>query len=108
MSTSKLDTSGVFESISLQLPQSPVRLTPDAVCIRKNGIELRLDRPLKLWTELTLDLESPPDGKRVHCRGIVVACKGTPQTGYVVSLVFTNLSRQSQARLSALAFSPSA
>ena len=105
MSTSKLDTSGVFEAVSLQSSPAPFRLSPDAVCIRKNGIELRLAKPLKLWTELTLDLESPADAKPVHCRGIVVACKGTPLTGYVVSLVFTDLTRQSQARLSALAFS---
>jgi hypothetical protein len=36
---------------------------------------------------------------------VVVACHGNRHTGYVVSMVLMNLSRQAQQRLDTLAFS---
>jgi hypothetical protein len=36
---------------------------------------------------------------------VVIACTGTKHTGYHVSMVFTSLTKQAQARLSAMASS---
>jgi hypothetical protein len=103
MSASKLDTSGVFESVPLSPPRSQFALSRCRTRIHKNGIEFCSDQPIPMWTEMTVDLESPRDGKKVHCRGIVVACKDRPEGGCRISMVFLNLSRQSQMRLDSLA-----
>jgi len=57
-------------------------------------------QPIPLWTEVTLDLRTPVDSGSVRGTGVVVDCTGNRHTGYVVSLVFMNLSRQSQHNLS--------
>ena len=105
MSTSKLDTSGVFQPVTVQGDQTQLSLPPDAVRFRKNGIEFRSPTPIPAWTEMTVTLQSPRDEKKVSCTGIVVACDGNRHTGYAVSMLFLNLSRQSQERLHLLAFS---
>lgn len=53
---------------------------------------------------MTVTLQSPEAG-RVNCTGVVVACVGNRHDGFAVSMVFTSLSKQSQARLETLAFS---
>jgi hypothetical protein len=102
MSSSKLDISGVFQPVTVQARPTQLSLPAHAVRIRKNGIEFRTDKPIVTWTEMTVDLESP-NGMKVHCRGVVVACTGSRHTGYTISMVFMNLSRQSQEHLSSLA-----
>jgi len=82
--------------------QTRLSLPASAVHIRKSGIEFRSTYPIPAWTEMTLDLQRP-DAKKFHCTGVVVACDGAPHSGYSVSLLFTNLSRQSQALLNSLA-----
>jgi hypothetical protein len=52
---------------------------------------------------MTLTLQSPRDAAKVHCNGVVISCTGNKHMGYHVSMVFTGLSRQAEARLSALA-----
>lgn len=103
MSTSKLDTSGVFAQES---SASEMRLTlcAETIKFRRNGIEFLSSKPLPLWTEMTIDIQSP-DAKKVRGSGVVVGCEGTRQSGYVVSFIFMNLSRQAQERLGMLAFS---
>ena len=54
---------------------------------------------------MTVALQSSGDPKKVNCTGVVVACDGNRHTGYAVSMLFMNLSRQSQERLNLLAFS---
>ena len=54
---------------------------------------------------MTVTLQSTKDAARVRCTGVVVACHGNRHDGYAVSMVFTSLSKQSQARLDSLAFS---
>ncbi len=105
MSTSKLDTSGVFHPLHVQAHQTKLTLPAHAVRIRKNGIEFHAENPIPAWTEMTVDLFSPADAKKIHCTGVVVACAGTRHTGYAISMVFMNLSRQSQQRLGQIAFS---
>ena len=94
----------VQQKITLEARQTQLALPPEAVNIHKNGIEFRSDAPFALWTEMTLNLECPQEG-RVHCTGVVVACTGNRHGGYRVSMVFTGVSKQSQARLNQLAYS---
>lgn len=103
MSSSKLDTSGVFQSANLNTHQTQLTLPRDAVRIHKGGIEFRVSKPLSLWKEMTVELQSLGDTKKAHFSGVVVACDGTRQSGYLVSMVITNVSRQSQERLNLLA-----
>ena len=42
---------------------------------------------------------------RIQCSGVVIACSGNKHTGYHVSMVFTGLSKQAQARLNSMAYS---
>ena len=48
---------------------------------------------------MTLCLQRPDGSKKIHCTGVIVACDGNRHQGYTISMLFTNLSRQSQARL---------
>ena len=57
------------------------------------------------WTEMTITLQSSKDGSKVHCTGVVISCTGNRHTGYHVSMVFTNISKQAQARLNLMAYS---
>ncbi len=105
MSTSKLDTSGVFHPVTLKSDRTALNLPQAAVRIRKNGIEFRSPTPIPVWNEMTVSLQSAGDVKKVNCTGIVVACEGNRHAGYAVSMLFMNLSRQSQERLNLLAYS---
>ncbi len=103
MSTSKLDTSGIFQPAKISSSQTRLALSANAIRFRKNGIEFRADKPITPWKEMTVDLQSPVDGKKVHCTGVVVDCTGNRHAGYLVSMVFMNMSRQSQERFNQLA-----
>ncbi len=105
MSTSKLDTSGIFHPVTVKSDRTTLNLPHAAVRIRKNGIEFRSPTPIPAWTEMTVSLQSASQSKRVNCTGIVVACEGNRHAGYAVSMLLMNLSRQSQERLNLLAYS---
>ena len=100
MSARKIDSSPSTPTPSIQ---KRLALSASAVTIRKSGIEFRSQDPIPAWTEMSLDLQYP-DAKKVHCNGVVVACDGDRNSGYQVSLLFTKLSRQSEALLSVLAY----
>ena len=68
-------------------------------------MEFLSTEPIPAWTEMTVDLHSARDAKKVRATGIVVECNGNRHSGYSVSMIFMNLSRQSQERLSQLAHS---
>ncbi len=106
MSTSKLDTSGVFRPLVLLSPQTQLHLSPGSVCVRKNGIEFRSNSDIPLWTEMTVDLELSHQSKSFQCTGVVVACQGNRHEGFAVSMIFMNLSPQLQERLHTWSFSP--
>jgi hypothetical protein len=78
-------------------------LPAEAVRVSKNGIEFPSRDPIQPWTEMTLSLQRPGEAKKVGCTGVIVACNGNRHDGFAISMLFTNLSRQSQALL--LAFS---
>jgi hypothetical protein len=103
MAASRLDNSGVFRSLSIQAETDHLTFPPSAVHVRRNGIEFQSTKPYPVWTEMTVALKSPGEERKLKCTGVVVDCAGNRHTGYTVSLLFLNLSRQSQERLDALA-----
>jgi hypothetical protein len=105
MSARKAEIAGSLQHVTLEARQTRLSLSPDAVILHKNGIEFRSAAPFSPWAEMTLTLQSPRDSGKVHCNGVVISCTGNKHTGYHVSMVFTSLSKQAEARLSAMAFS---
>ena len=105
MSARKLQSTGSQnQNITLAGRQTNLSLPPEAVHLQSNGIEFRSATPFTLWAEMTVTLECPEEGK-LNCTGVVVSCAGNRHSGYVVSMLFTSLSKQSQARLNTLAYS---
>lgn len=104
MSARKVDLSGPATShhVTVHARQTRLSLSPASVVIHKNGIEFRSTAAFSPWAEMTLTLQTK-DGAKVHCNGVVISCTGNRHTGYHVSMVFTGLSRQAEARLSELA-----
>lgn len=100
MSSSKFDTSGAFQPVTVHGHETQLSLPPHAVRISKNGVEFLSDQSIPLWKELTITLSSPADHKRINCAGVVVGCSGNRHSGYVISIMFTHLSRQAEQRLS--------
>ena len=105
MSARKAEGPGPLHNVTVEARQTRLALTPGSVVFHKNGIEFRSTTPFSTWAEMTLSLQSPLDGGKVHCNGVVISCTGNKHAGYHVSMVFTGLSKQAEARLSALAFS---
>jgi hypothetical protein len=95
----------VSPQVTVEARQTRLSLSPDAVIIHKSGIEFRSATAFSPWAEMTLTLQSPREGGRVHCTGVVIACTGNKHAGYHVSMLFTSMSKQAQARLSTLAYS---
>jgi len=104
MSARKIETGGAArQGITVDSRQTHLNLSPESVVIHRNGIEFRSPAPFNPWTEMTVALHSQRDNSRLQCAGVVVACSGNKHTGYHVSMVFTSLTKQGQARLQALA-----
>ncbi len=104
MSAKKFESGDAFQQqITVEGRQSRLELSSEAVVIHKSGIEFRSPTPFNPWTEMTVALQSPRDGGRIQCSGVVIACSGNKHTGYQVSLVFTSMSRQAQSRLNVMA-----
>ena len=104
MSARRAEFSGSLNHVTVEARQTRLSLSPDSVIIHKNGIEFRSTTPFANWTEMTLTLQSPREDRKVHCNGVVISCTGNKHTGYHVSMVFTGLSKQAQARLSTMAY----
>src|SRR5262245_40350426 len=100
MSARKFTNPGpVHSSVAFAARQARLSLSHEAVFIQKNGIEFRSPTAFNTWTEMTVELQTPDNG-RVNCTGVVVACTGNKHAGYHVSMLFTDMSRQAQTRLS--------
>jgi hypothetical protein len=106
MSARKIANSGSLHQVRLEARQTRLDLSPNSVIVHKNGIEFRSTMPFSEWAEMTMTLQSPGDGGRVHCTGVVISCTGNKHAGYHVSMVFTGLSKQAEARLSTMANTP--
>lgn len=106
MSARKAEAPNSFHHVTLEARQTRLTLSPGSVIIHKNGIEFRSATAFSPWAEMTLTLQSPRDGAKVHCNGVVISCTGNKHIGYHISLVFTGMSKQAEARLSAMAVAP--
>jgi hypothetical protein len=104
MSARRIDSPVSLHQVTLEARQTRLTLSPNAVIIHKNGIEFRSAIPFSQWTEMTMTLQSPYDGGRVNCTGVVISCTGNKHAGFHVSMVFTGLSKQAQARLTTMAY----
>lgn len=103
MSARKAVVSGSADHLTVEARETRLALSPSSLLVHKNGIEFRSSVPFSPWAEMTLTLRSPLDGGKVHCNGVVISCTGNRHAGYHVSMVFTSLSKQAEARLSAMA-----
>jgi len=104
MSARRIEASeSLNQHVTVEARQTRLTLSHNSVIIHKNGIEFRSPSAFAPWTEMTLTLQSPGGGAKVHCIGVVIACTGSRHTGYHVSMVFTGLSKQAQARLAQMA-----
>ncbi|HEV2330795.1 MAG TPA: PilZ domain-containing protein [Verrucomicrobiae bacterium] len=102
MSARKVGSIGSFQPVTLEARQTRLELSTDSVAIHKSGIEFRSPTAFSPWTEMTVTLALPHEGK-VHCTGVVVNCSGNKHLGYRVSMLFTSLTKQAQAQLNVLA-----
>jgi len=48
---------------------------------------------------MTVTLQGPGDAKKVNFTGVIVECAGNREDGYQICMLFTHVSRLSQARL---------
>jgi hypothetical protein len=91
------------QSVTVEARQTRLELSADTVVIHKNGVEFRSPAPFSPWTEMVVALQSPRDQGKLHCAGVVIACSGNKHSGYHISMIFTSLSKQAQARLNNMA-----
>src|SRR4030095_16571301 len=98
MSARKVLLPNGIDHVTVEARQTRLTLPPSAVVVHRNGIEFRSAVQFSPWAEMTLTLRSPLGGGKVHCSGVVISCTGNKHSGYHVSLVFTGLSKQAEAR----------
>lgn len=103
MSAGKLDRSNAFEPVVVHARQTLLSLSPEKIHVGKNGIEFHSLKPIKEYTEIVLDIESPKNGSRVHCNGVVVSCKGNKHTGYNITVLFTGMAPGTEMQLRQIA-----
>jgi hypothetical protein len=105
MSARKADLASSLDNqrVTVHARETCLSLSPGSVVFHKNGIEFRSASAFQPWAEMTITLRSPRDGAKLHCSGVVISCTGNRHTGYHVSMIFTGLSKQAQARLEAMA-----
>jgi PilZ domain len=106
MSAKKYVGGSSFEQpVTVEARQAKLELSADTVVIHKSGIEFRSPKPFNGWTEMTVALQSPSDGGKLNCSGVVIACSGSKHAGYHISMIFTSLTKQAQMRLNSMACS---
>jgi len=104
MSAKQLTGADSFgQPVSVSARNVKLELSAETVSVHKSGIEFRSPTPFTEWSEMTVSLQSPLDGGKVACNGVVVACVGNKHSGYHVSMIFTGMTRLAQERLSMMA-----
>jgi hypothetical protein len=106
MSSTTIVTTRGLEKAMVKTSKTCLTLPVELVHIRKNGMEFVSKEALSVWTEMTVDVESPEKSNNLRCTGVVVGCNGCASSGYVISMIFVSLSPQAQQKLEALAHSP--
>ena len=90
------------DQVTVEARQSSLTLPPEAVSLHRGGIEFRSQKPFARWVEMTVSIQSPHDGAKVNCTGVVVDCTGNKHAGYHISMVFTSLSKVAESRLNSM------
>ena len=106
MSARKIETSDSLQNVTVEARQTRLTLSPDSVILHKNGIEFRSATSFSAWTEMTLTLQSTRGDGKINCNGVVISCTGSKHAGYHISMVFTGVSKQAQARLNQMTVAP--
>lgn len=104
MSARKINPANPEQHLTVNSRQASLTLSPEAVSIHKGGIEFRSQSAFANWVEMTVTIKSPVDGATVNCTGVVVDCTGNKHSGYHVSMVFTSMSKQAEARLQTMVY----
>jgi hypothetical protein len=106
MSARKISSVGALgQHVTVEARQASLTLSPEAVSIHRGGIEFRSGKSFPRWVEMTVTIKSPHDGATINCTGVVVDCTGSKHAGYHISMVFTSMSKQAEARLNTIVFS---
>jgi hypothetical protein len=106
MSARYIQGSTPLHEVTIEARQTRLVLSSNSFVLHKNGIQFRSLVAFAAWTEMTLSLQSDRDQSKVHCNGVVISCTGSKHAGYHVSMVFTGLTPQAQARLNQMAVTP--
>ena len=93
------------DQVTVEARQASMTLAPEAVSLHRGGIEFRSEKSFPRWVEMTVSIQSPHDGTKVNCTGVVVDCSGNKHSGYYVSMVFTGMSKQAESRLQTIVYS---
>lgn len=105
MSARKITNPNLDQQLTVNSRKAALTLSPAAVTLHKAGIEFHSQTAFPNWVEMTITLKSPQDGTTVNCTGVVVDCLGNKHSGYHISMVFTSLTKQAEARLSTMVYS---
>ena len=106
MSARKITNTELFQPVGVPARTTQLDLPGDAVRIRKNGIEFRSVNPFPVWAEMTVAMQTPQSAKKVNFTGVIVSCTGNRHAGYLLSMLFINVSKQAQARLNSMVLAP--
>jgi len=105
MSARKIGSVTALGGVIVEARRASLTLPPEAVSLHRGGIEFRSHKPFPRWVEMTVNIQSPHDGAKVNCTGVVVDCTGSKHAGYHVSMVFTRLSKSAESRLNSIMYS---
>lgn len=103
MTTTKLGSASSVPTLAVEAGQIQLRLADHEVVVRKNGVEFLSTKPMPLWTEVTVNLESALANDSLRANGVVVDCTGNRHTGYTISVLFLELPLDSREHLRDLA-----
>lgn len=104
MSARKINHQTTEPQLTVSSRQAALTLSRENVTLHKGGIEFQSLKAFPNWVEMTVTLQAQ-DGATVNCTGVVVDCLGNKHSGYHVSMVFTSMSKQSEARLNTMVYS---
>ncbi len=106
MGATKRDVSGVFDAELKGKRLHKAGVLDKIFHLGPRGITFVTDTFLPEWTEVGVEMRLPNPGSRrdqhIGCRGVVVQCTRREQGGgFEVALLFLDLPKRAQARLTA-------
>jgi len=96
MSSAKTDSSGIFDSVALQLGTKKATIYDNSFQLSPNGVTFKTDTSLPAWTEVDMELRLPVDksaskrttgrhktsaAQKIGCRGVVVQSEKEKKSG---------------------------